>query len=298
MKRVLAIGGSGMVGSRFCELAASKFEIISIDEKILDITDKNAVEKYFSENKFDSVINFSAYTDVAGGESQWNDKEGIAYRLNVLAPGYLSEALKKTDTLFVHFSTDFVFEGLENSKGPFDEDSDIPDKPDNLCWYGWTKNRGEVEIKKSGVKNAIVRIANPFRSVFPQKTDFARKILDLYDNNNLFPLFTDQIITPCFIDYMVEPLSMIVEEKKEGMFHLVSSDAGSYFEVGSYILEKGRGVVGVAKESSLVEFMKTPGRNKRPIFGGLATEKTQEKLGMKFKSWREMVDEFAAQLKA
>jgi dTDP-4-dehydrorhamnose reductase len=298
MKKVLAIGGSGMVGSRFCELAKDKFEIVSINEKTLDITDKNAVEAYFSQNKFDSVLNFSAYTDVSGAESQWNDQDGIAYRLNALAPKYLADVLNKNNIFFIHISTDFVFEGLENSKGPYDEDVRLPDKPDNLCWYGWTKNRGEAEIEKSEVKNAIIRIANPFRSVFPQKLDFARKILDLYDNNNLFPLFTDQIITPIFVDDLVTPLSVIIEKSLEGKFHLVSSDTGSYFDVGSYILEKGRGVKGVTKEASLVEFMKTPGRNKRPIFGGLATKKTQEKLGIKFNTWREMVDEFAAQLKS
>jgi dTDP-4-dehydrorhamnose reductase len=298
MKRILVIGGSGMVGSRFCELAKNKFEIISIDEKILDITDKDAVETYFNQNRYDSVLNLSAYTDVAGAESQWNDESGIAYKLNVLAPKYLADTLNKNGIFFIHFSTDFIFEGLENSKGPYDEDARLPDKSDNLCWYGWTKNRGEVEIEKSGVKNAIVRIANPFRSIFPQKLDFARKILDLYDNNNLFPLFTDQIITPIFIDDLVEPLSVVIEKNLEGKFHLVSSNTGSYFDVGSYILEKVRGVTGVTKEASLVEFMKTPGRNKRPIYGGLLTEKTQEKLGMKFKTWREMVDEFAAQLKS
>jgi len=296
MKKVLVIGATGLVGSRFIELGKDKFEITPVDQKTLDITNQSAVEKYFQGNKFDAVVNFAAYTDVAGGESQWNDKDGLAYKLNVLAPKYLSEILKKTNTFLVHFSTDFVFEGLENSKGPFEEGFKIPEMPDNLCWYGWTKNRGEVEVVNSGAKYAIVRIANPFRSNFPLKLDFARKILDLYDKNSLFPLFTDQIITPSFIDDLVSPLSKIIDDSLEGNFHLVSSDTGTYFEVGSYILEKSRGVKNVAKEASLVEFMKTPGRNKRPIFGGLKTEKTQQKLGMKFRTWKEMVDEFSSQL--
>ena len=298
MKKVLVIGATGLVGSRFTKLSKDNLELLGIDEKVLDITDSVAVDKYFSENKFDSVINLSAYTDVAGGENQWNDEKGLCWRLNVLAPKYLGDALKKQNSFLVHFSTDFAFEGLEGSRGPFDEDSKLPDDPTNLCWYGWTKNRGELEVEKTGVRNAIVRIANPFRANFPLKLDFARKILDLYDKNSLFPLFTDQTITPCFIDDLVAPLSKIVENAIEGKFHLVSADTGTYFDVGSYILEKARDVKGVAKESSLVEFMKTPGRNKRPIFGGLATEKTQEKLGMKFRTWRQMVDEFAEQLKS
>lgn len=296
MKKVLAIGHTGLVGSRFVELAKDNLDIIGIDEKTLDITNKEAIEKYFAENKFDVVVNFSAFTDVAEGESQWNDENGLCYRLNVLAPRYLSDELKKTNTFLVHFSTDFVFEGLESSRGPFDEDSQIPTVPDNLCWYGWTKNRGEVEVEKTGVRNAIVRIANPFRSNFPAKLDFARKLIDLYDKNSLFPLFTDQIITPIFIDELTKPLVKIITNEMEGKFHLVSSDSGTYFEIGKYILEKARNAGDKVQESSLIEFMKVPGRNKRPIWGGLSTSKTQEKLGMKFKSWKEMVDEFISSL--
>ena len=298
MKKVLVIGATGLVGSRFMELSKDKFDLTGIDEKVLDITDSVAVEKYFSENKFDSVINLSAYTDVTGAENQWDNETSLCWRLNVLAPRYLAEALKNQNSFLIHFSTDFAFEGLEDSRGPFDEDSALPDDPANLCWYGWTKNRGELEVEKTGVKHAIVRIANPFRANFPLKFDFARKILDLYDKNSLFPLFTDQTITPIFVDDLVAPLSKIAEEGLTGKFHLVSADSGTYFDVGSYILEKARGVKGVAKESSLVEFMKTPGRNKRPIFGGLSTQKTQERLEMKFRTWREMVDEFAEQLKS
>lgn len=296
MKKVLVIGASGLVGSRFCELTKNKFNVIAVDENILDITDESSTIKYFDQNKFDTVVNFAAYTDVAKAEDEWNDETGICYKLNVLAPRYLAEACKKSSIFFVQISTDFCFEGLSDSKGPFDEDQELPKASENLCWYGWTKNLAEKEIKKVGLKHAIVRIANPFRSNFPLKLDFARKILDLYDKDSLFPLFTDQVITPIFIDELVSPLVKIIEESLEGVYHIVSSDTGTYYEVGSYILEKARGVKNVTKEASLVEFMKTPDRNKRPIFGGLSSAKTQEKLGMKFKTWREMVDEFVEQL--
>lgn len=298
MKKVLVIGHSGMVASRFMELAANRFQINGIDEHTLDITNEESVNRYFGENDFDTVINFAAYTDVAKAEQEWNNQNGICWRLNVLAPKYLANASKKFHKHLVQFSTDFVFEGLEDSKGPFDEDMSLPNVADNLCWYGWTKNRGEIEVKNTGIDHSMVRIANPFRSVFPLKLDFARKILDLYDKKSLFPLFSDQVITPIFIDELVEPLARIIENSYYGNFHLVSSDAGSYFDVGSYILEKARGVIGVAEQSSLIEFMKTPGRNKRPIFGGLATTKTQDRLGVKFNTWKVMVDNFTKQLGA
>lgn len=298
MKKVLVIGSGGLVGSRFMELAKDRLNLIPVDREQIDITNKESVEKFFSENKFDVTVNLAAFTDVAGAEKEAGNEDGLAWKLNVLAPKYLAEASHKFDRFFVHFSTDFVFEGLEDSKGPFDEDAELPSCPDDLCWYGWTKNRGEVEVSKVGEPYAIVRIANPFRANFSGKTDFIRKILYLYDQKSLFPLFTDQIITPIFVDDITDPLVKIVDGSLEGNFHVVSADTGSYFEVGDYALEKARGVKNAAEKASLIEFLKTPGRNKRPIWGGLSAKKTQEALGLRFRTWQEMVDEFAGQLKS
>lgn len=296
MKKIAIIGGTGMVASRFIDLSKNSFDITSLDEKTLDITSQPKVSEFFKKNNFDAVVNFAAFTDVAGAEAQRGDQGGLAWKLNVLAPGYLAEVCKDNGLFMVHFSTDFVFEGLEDSKGPFDEDSAFLNKPDNLSWYGWTKLNGEKAVKEHLGDSAIVRIAYPFRAEFDKKSDFARKILELYDAGNLYPLFGDQVITPIFIDDLIEPLSKIIDSHSIGNYHLVSSDTVSYYDFGDYLLQKTRGVKGVPQKASLVEFMKTPGRNKRPIWGGLATKKTQAKLGLKFRTWKEMVDEFVNQL--
>ncbi len=296
MKKVLVIGATGLVGSRFVELVKAKFDITPIDQTTLDITDQNSVQKYFEGSKFDTVVNFAAFTDVSGAEKEIGREDGMAWKLNVLAPKYLAEASEKSGKFLIHFSTDFVFEGLENSKGPFDEDAPLPASPENLSWYGWTKLMGENMVRKVSKNSAIVRIAYPFRSSFTKKADFARKILELYDLGTLYPLFTDQLITPIFVDDLVEPLSKIIELGRGGNYHIVSSDTVTYYDFGNYLLEKVKDVKDAPQKASLREFMKTPGRNKRPIWGGFKTEKTQEKLGMKFKTWREMADEFISQL--
>jgi dTDP-4-dehydrorhamnose reductase len=296
MKKVLVIGATGLVGSRFVELAKGKFEITPADQTTLDIIDQGAVEKYFQDNKFDVVVNFAAFTDVAGAEKETGDEWGMAWKLNVLAPKYLADAVNKLGGFLIQISTDFVFEGLEDSKGPFDEDAPLSESQENLSWYGWTKLLGEKAVRQSCKNSAIVRIAYPFRSNFTGKADFARKILELYDAGTLYPLFTDQIITPIFIDDLVPPLAKIIEMGEPGNYHIASSDSATYYDFGNYLLEKARKVKDFPQKASLVEFMKTPGRNKRAIWGGLATEKTQSKLGMKFRLWQEMVDEFNAQL--
>ncbi len=297
MKKVLVIGASGLVGSAFVESENKKFEITPVDEKTVDITNQESISEYLDQNKFEVIINLAAFTDVAGAENQSGDETGLCWKLNVLAPKYLSEESEKRNIFLIHFSTDFVFEGLEDDKGPFVEDKVLPQTRENLSWYGWTKLLGEKEILKNTKNAAIVRIAYPFTTKFEGKTDWARKIIELYDSNSLYPMFEDQIITPILIDDLVSGLSKIVELETPGSYHLASSDSGSYYEIASYLLEKTRGVKNVIQKSSLVEFLKTSGRNKRPIFGGLSVEKTQEKLVMKFRTWREMIDDFANKLR-
>lgn len=297
MKKVAVIGGSGMVASRLCDLAKSNFEITPLDEKTLDIIDNAAVEKYFSVNKYDAVINFAAFTNVDAAEKDTGNEEGIAYRLNVLGPKNLAEYCNENGIFLVHISTDFAFQGTEEVPGPYDEDSPLPETSNGIGWYGWTKNRAELMIKNTSNNFAIVRYAYPFRAApFELKTDWARGVIKLYEEKKLYPLFTDQIQSVLFIDDLVEPLTKIIDGQMTGIFHIASKDTTTPFEIGSYLLEKYTGKPVELSKGSMTEFLKAPGRTPRPRIGGLKVEKTEARLGMKFKTWREMVDEFISQI--
>jgi dTDP-4-dehydrorhamnose reductase len=299
MKKVLVIGASGMVASRFVDLAKDTFEIIPSDERTLDITDKKAVDIFFENNNLDVVVNFAAFTNVDGAEAQKGDKDGLVWKLNVEGPKYLAEICARKNIFLVHISTDFVFPGNDKNPGPYSENSELPEASDGVGWYGWTKNRAEEEVGSSECKNAIIRYGYPFRAAeFGLKKDWARNLLGLYDEHKLYPLFTDQVQSVLFIDELTSPLVKIIEDKIDGIFHIVSKDTTTPYEIGSYLLGKYIGEPVKIQKSSMVEFLKVPGRTPRPRLGGLKVEKTEEKLGMKFKSWREMVGEFISQLKS
>ena len=109
MKECLVIGASGLIGSRFVELAKNNLDIIPVDEKTLDITDKDAVRVFFKENKFDSVLNFAAITNVDGAEKESGDQTGLTWKLNVVGPLNLARASKENNKFLVQISTDFIF---------------------------------------------------------------------------------------------------------------------------------------------------------------------------------------------
>lgn len=286
-----------MIASRFVELASDKFSIVGVDEKSLDITNNSSVTNYFSQNKFDAVINFAAYTNVDGAEKE-RGQEGFVWKLNVEGPRNLISACKENHIFLIHISTDFIFPGDTTFSGPYSEDAKPLEKLDErMGWYGWTKRIAEKDILESGVNGAIVRFGYPFRAAsYDLKNDWARNLIKLYNEDKLYPLFSDQIQSILFIDDLVAPLSKIIENRMTGVFHIASSDTTTPYESGKYLLEKIAGHTVEIKKGSMVEFLKVPERTPRPIFGGLNTLKTQKALNMKFKTWREMVDEFVAGL--
>lgn len=291
---ILVIGSSGLIGSKFVKEASKVTDVIGVDEKVLDITDKTAVDEYFSKNNFDSVINFAAITDVDGAEKEKNKKDGFVWKLNVEGVENLSKACKNHNKFLIQISTDFIFEGTEENPGPYSELSPITyNLSPSMGWYGWTKAQAELRIKNQELSSAIVRITYPFYSdKFENKLDYAKAFLKLYDEGKLFPIFTDQTLTPLLVDELVGPLIKIAKDKISGVYHIVSSNTTTPFEFVEYLLKKARNVEGIVQKGSMKKFLDAPGRTPRPRLGGLKTEITQERLCLKFKTWQEMVDEF------
>lgn len=288
-----------MVASRVIDLASKDLEITSLDEKTLDITDNAAVASYFEKNKYDAVVNFAAFTNVDAAEADKGNEEGLTYRLNVIGPKNLAEYCNENNIFLVHISTDFVFSGTEEEPGPYDEDTNLPETPNNIGWYGWTKNRAEFMLANTSNKYAVVRYGYPFRAAqFDLKGDWARNLIKLYDEHKLYPLFDDQIQSVLFIDDLVEPLVKIINGELTGVFHIASVDTVTPYDIGAYLLQKYTGKPVELQKGSMTEFLQAPGRTPRPRLGGLKVEKTEEKLGIKFKTWKEMVDEFVSQLKS
>lgn len=274
-----------------------KNALLTPDISELDITSRDSVENYFNKNNVGVVINFAAYTNVDGAEKERGDENGEAWKLNVVGVKNLLELCKLQDLFLVQISTDFVFSGTGSDIGPYSEEKVLPESNEGICWYGWSKNRAEKIICEHGVKNAIVRIAYPFYSAeYKGKLDFAKGFLKLFDEGKLYPIFSDQIHSVLNVDELVVPLIKILTNRIEGTFHVVSRDTTTPFEFVSYLLEKARGVKDVIQKGSMVEFLKIPGRTLRPRLGGLKTEISEEKLNMKFKTWKEMVDLFISQL--
>jgi len=288
--QILGTGLSGLVGSRIVELLKERFEFEDLPfEQGFDITKKETIEEKIASSSAETLIHLAAFTDVNAAWKEKENKSGLCYRINVLGTKNVAELCQKYHKFLIHFSTDFVFDG--EKEGSYVEN----DIPHPLEWYGETKYLAEKEVQGSGCKYCIVRISFPFRAEFSNKPDIIKKIIEGLKNNTLNPLFSDQIITPTFIDDIAYGVEKIIEKQMEGIFHLVGSTPLSPFKLAGKIAESFGFDKTLVKEGSLTEFLKN-NPSSRPYQKNLSlsNKKAGEILGITMKT----IDEAIAEIKA
>src|ERR1700727_610333 len=127
--RILLTGKNGQVGWELQRAVAPLGELIACDREQLDLSDISQIRGKIRELRPQLIVNAAAYTAVDRAESE----PEIAMRINAAAPGAMAEAAKEVVALFVHYSTDYVFDGT--STRPYTEDHAT--NPLNV--YGKTK---------------------------------------------------------------------------------------------------------------------------------------------------------------
>ena len=108
--KILITGAYGMLGSDLREVLKNH-ELIATGSKDLDITDKEKVIEFISQNSPEIVINAAAYTAVDDCETHYDE----AYAVNAIGPRNLAIACKRQDIPLIHISTDYVFDGSKRT---------------------------------------------------------------------------------------------------------------------------------------------------------------------------------------
>ncbi len=284
-EKVLGLGASGLVGSRFVDLVKG-FDLITPGSDELDLTDLASVQAVVDKSNPDWIFNFAAFTDVNAAEEQTGDTNGLAWQTNVGGVENILKAFKSKN--IIQISTDMVFPGDLSQPGPYSEDEIPSDTNENLTWYGWTKNQAERLIQERG--GTTLRIIYPVRANFDKKLDYIRGALKKYADGKMYPLFNDQQIAISYIDEVVETLKRIIETDSRGVFHAASDTTTPYDLICRVIDELGEDSSTI-QSASIHDFLKNQKNpNRYPVYGGLKTHKTEEKLDIHFSTWQTVVD--------
>lgn len=292
MIKIGIIGASSMIGSQVCEQLKREQNLNLVlgdlnGENPIDITDPKSVENFFQKNQPDWAILFSAFTDVDSAENQRNDRGGICWKINVEGVKNVVNSASVHKCKLIFTSTDFIFDG-EN--GPYKEEDPPGPNVDKVGWYGITKIEGEKYIRENMQPEdyLILRMSFPFSGKKTLKQDFAQKTINLYKEGKLYPMYSDQEMTPTFIPDIAPAILALLDAKKTGIYNLASPQLTTPYEFTKYLLSSYEKKQTDIEKGSLGEQLKNAGATPRPLNGGLLVEKITPIF--KPTSWKEGID--------
>jgi len=197
---VLVTGANGQLGQSI-KFIANKYptiQFIYTDFHEMDITNIESCTNAFLKYKPQFCINTAAYTAVDKAESEPEK----AHLINSIGPENLAKVCKENDTILLHISTDFIFDGT--LKTPYLE-SDLPN-PQSV--YGQTKLEGEIAIQNTWEKHFIIRTSWVYSQF---GTNFMKTMLRLASERDGLSVVSDQIGTPTNAVDLAEALLTIIQ---------------------------------------------------------------------------------------
>lgn len=273
---VLVTGCYGQLGTEMRKLAVndSEHQWFFTDIDTLDITDRDAVECYFSDHQVEICVNCAAYTAV----DQAEDEPQPARKVNVEAPKVLADVCLKHNALLIHISTDYVFDGT--GERPYrEEDATHP-----VSVYGQTKRDGELAIQASGCNYCIVRTAWLYSST---GKNFVKTMLRLADTRDLINVVCDQRGTPTWAGDLAEVLLRLINhyanQTVHEIFHFTNAGVTNWYEFTLAILA----LAGKPCEVRPITTDQYPTKARRPAYSVLDKSKLIHTLGIQIPDWKD-----------
>ena len=278
--KILITGSNGMLGHDLIEALKDNHELVLTTSRTLDITDKEQVFDFISQNKPDIVINSAAYTDVDGCE----ENQDLAYSVNGEGVKNLAFACREADSALLHISTDYIFNG-ENTR-PWVEDDEIGP----ISVYGKSKLKGEQAILEILDKFFIVRTAWLYGV---NGRNFPKTMLELAENHSQITVVYDEVGTPTYTPDLAKAISQLIETDHYGIYHITNSGSCSWCEFARYIFE----VVGKDVEVIPVTAAEFARPAPRPHYSVLENRNWIEKGFEPLRSYKEAIKEYIGLIK-
>ncbi|MDG2528817.1 dTDP-4-dehydrorhamnose reductase [Caulobacter endophyticus] len=277
---ILVFGRSGQVAQELALLAERTGRPMTFaGRETLDLSDHGAIAGLIEAVAPSAVINAAAYTAVDRAESEAE----AAYALNVAAPGAMAAACAALGLPFVHFSTDYVFEGtLER---PYVETD--PTGPTGI--YGASKLAGERKVAQAGGAAATLRTSWVYSR---HGANFVKTMLRLAADRDELGVVADQIGRPtwardCAEAALVTADALAADPALAGVYHLSGAGDASWADLAQAVFEVSAARGGPTAKVRPITTADYPTPARRPANSRLDCGKLEAALNWRTRPWRE-----------
>jgi dTDP-4-dehydrorhamnose reductase len=270
------VGAAGQLGAAIVhEFAgnARTYDILPLTRAELDITDDAAVASVFERVRPNVIINCAAYNDVDGAETHPLD----ALNANAYAVRALARAAARHDATFVHYSTDFVFDGTATR--PYTE----ADAPNPRSVYATSKLLGEW-FAADAPRAYVLRVESLFGQApnGPRPKGSVAAILRALRAGESAKVFSDRTISPTYVlDAARVTRELLERSAAPGLYHCVNSGMCTWLELGREVAR----LQGVEPNLTPVTLAEAQLLAARPQFCALSNQKLRA-VGITILPWQ------------
>jgi len=275
--KALITGSEGQLAREFSrKFRENGTEFIALTYNDLDISDFAKVRQIVGQYKPEIILNCAAYNAVDKAE----EDSSYAFLVNGTGVKNLVLASEEIGSIFVHYSSDYVFDGTKGS--PYS----TSDKPKPINSYGKSKLLGESSIYESNYSNFyLIRVSWLFGE---GEYSFAKKLLSWMSSNDNLKIVDDQVSSPTYTEDLVSSTLELIKTGKYGLYHMSNAEQCSRYEWAKYIAET-IGWHGSIKAAKSDDF---PSAVKRPSYSVLNNLSLEETIGRGFPYWADATKRF------
>ncbi len=285
---VLVLGGNGQVGQELLRALMPLGEVVATTRsgqlsdgsrcEVADFNQPDSLAALLDRLQPAVVVNAAAYTAVDRAEQE----REAAFAANAVAPGVIARWCAAHDIPFVHYSTDYVFDGQGTT--PYREDE--PTAP--LGVYGTSKRDGEDAVRAAGGRHLIFRTAWVYAS---HGANFLRTMLRVGAERDALRVVADQFGTPTPAALIADVTALALQRpgRLSGTWHLTASGQTSWHGFAEAIFAEAlaAGVLNKVPQVEAIASSEYPTPAKRPAWSVLDNHKLQQDLGIALPSWQD-----------
>ena len=294
---VLVFGGNGQVGQELLRALAPLGPVVATTRsgqlpdgracEVADFGQPDSLPALLDRLQPSVVVNAAAYTAVDRAEQDVD----AAFAANAQAPGVIARWCAAHGVPFVHYSTDYVFDGQGNA--PYGEDEATAP----LGVYGTSKRDGEDAVRAAGGRHLIFRTAWVYAS---HGANFLRTMLRVGAERDQLRVVADQIGTPTPAALIADVTAQALQHPGQlsGTWHLTASGQTSWHGFAEAIFAEAlaTGVLAKVPAVEAIPSSEYPTPAKRPAWSVLDNRKLQQDFNIVLPAWQDGLKRVMAEI--